>query len=98
MYQYVDRSLLPTTESLHDTLVRALPFWHDHVVPTVLQGKRVLYSCHGNTLRAFVHHWENMSNEDIMKLNIPNGIPLVYEFDRSMNPVNHFYIGSDETF
>lgn len=98
MYKYVHKSLLPLTESLHDTLMRALPFWHDHIVPTVLQGKRVLYSCHGNVLRAFVYHWENMSNTDIMKLNIPNGIPLVYEFDSSMNPVNHYYIGSGETF
>ncbi len=97
-YRDVDPRLLPTTESLQDTLHRALPFWHDHVVPAMIQGQRVLYSCHGNTLRAFVYHWEKMSEEDIMKLNIPNGTPLVYEFNEDMTPINHFYIGSDETF
>lgn len=87
---------LPLTECLKDTVARFLPYWHDTIAPVVKQGKRVLIAAHGNSLRALVKYLDKVSEQDIVKLNIPTGIPLVYELDKEMNPVKHYYLGDDE--
>jgi 2,3-bisphosphoglycerate-dependent phosphoglycerate mutase len=84
---------LPATESLKITLERVLPYWHDILAPTILSGKRVLVVAHGNSLRALVKHLDNVSETDITELNIPTGIPLVYELDAQLKPVTHYYLG-----
>ena len=73
LFQYVDQQLIPRSECLKDTVARALPFWYDSIVPEILQGKRVLIAAHGNSLRAMVKYLDNMTDEAIMKLNIPTG-------------------------
>src|SRR5699024_5759726 len=78
--------LLPRTECLKDVLDRALPYWYDHIVPELADGKTVLVTAHGNSLRALVKHLDGISDEDIAGLNIPTGIPLVYEFDDDLRP------------
>ncbi|MFQ5937608.1 MAG: 2,3-diphosphoglycerate-dependent phosphoglycerate mutase [Acidiferrobacterales bacterium] len=94
-YAGLGRSQLPATESLKDTLERVLPYWHDRIVPTLQQGQRVIISAHGNSLRALVKHLDNVSDEEIPKLNIPTGIPLIYEFDADLNVLKHFYLDPD---
>jgi 2,3-bisphosphoglycerate-dependent phosphoglycerate mutase len=84
---------LPLTESLKDTVARFLPFWHETIAPTVAGGRRVLISAHGNSLRALVKYLDNVSDADIVELNIPTGIPLVYELDTNLRPLRHFYLG-----
>ena len=83
----------PATESLADTVARFVPYWKSDILPALQAGKRVLISAHGNSLRALVKHLDHMSDDDIVALNIPTGIPLVYEFDRQFNPVKHYYLG-----
>jgi 2,3-bisphosphoglycerate-dependent phosphoglycerate mutase len=95
-YQMVDPSLLPKAECLKDTVARVLPFWYDQIVPQILKGQRVLIAAHGNSLRAMVKYLDNMSDADIMALNIPTGIPLVYELDENLKPVKHYYVASEE--
>lgn len=95
-YQMVDKNLIPKAECLKDTVARALPFWYDQIVPAILQGQRVLISAHGNSLRAMVKYLDNMSEADIMALNIPTGIPLVYELDADLRPVKHYYLASED--
>jgi 2,3-bisphosphoglycerate-dependent phosphoglycerate mutase len=87
---------LPLTECLKDTVARFLPYWHDEIAPAILEGKRVLIAAHGNSLRALVKHLDNISDEEIPNLNIPTGIPLVYELDRNLLPVRHYYLGDQE--
>lgn len=87
---------LPLTECLKDTVSRFLPYWHDEIAPAILEGKRVLIAAHGNSLRALVKHLDNISDEEISDLNIPTGIPLVYELDRNLLPVRHYYLGDQE--
>jgi len=94
-YKYVDQQLIPRSECLKDTVARALPFWYDSIVPEILQGKRVLIAAHGNSLRAMVKYLDNMTDEAIMKLNIPTGIPLVYELDAQLKPVRHYYLADE---
>jgi len=86
---------LPQSECLKDTVERFLPFWHETVVPTLDQGKRVLIAAHGNSLRALVKYLDNISEEEIVGLNIPTGIPLVYELDEKngYKPFTHYYLG-----
>jgi 2,3-bisphosphoglycerate-dependent phosphoglycerate mutase len=88
---------LPQSESLKDTVARMLPYWHETIAPVVQSGKRVLISAHGNSLRALVKHLDNISEQDITELNIPTGIPLVYELDRDLKPVKSYYLGDEET-
>lgn len=88
---------VPMTESLKDTVARFLPYWHETIAPVVREGKRVLISAHGNSLRALVKYLDNVSDQDIVGLNIPTGIPLVYELDKNCNPVRHYYLGDAET-
>jgi 2,3-bisphosphoglycerate-dependent phosphoglycerate mutase len=84
---------IPLTESLKDTVARFLPYWHDVIAPSILSGKRVLIAAHGNSLRALVKYLDNISDEEIVELNIPTGIPLVYELDEQLQPRRHFYLG-----
>ncbi len=87
---------LPATESLKITLERVLPYWHSTLAPTVKSGKKVLVSAHGNSMRALVKYLDNISDEEIPELNIPTGVPLVYELDEQMRPITHYYLGNQE--
>lgn len=87
---------LPLTECLKDTVERFLPYWHDTIAPSLLAGNRVLVAAHGNSLRALVKYLDNISDDDIVGLNIPTGIPLVYELDDELKPIRHFYLGDPE--
>jgi 2,3-bisphosphoglycerate-dependent phosphoglycerate mutase len=84
---------VPLTECLKDTVARVLPFWHDTIAPAIKAGKRVLISAHGNSIRALCKYLDNISDDDIIGLNIPNGIPLVYELDADLKPIKHYYLG-----
>jgi 2,3-bisphosphoglycerate-dependent phosphoglycerate mutase len=84
---------LPATESLKITLERVLPYWHSTIAPTILSGKRVLIAAHGNSLRALVKYLDDIPETEITELNIPTGIPLVYELDAALKPVKHYYLG-----
>jgi len=84
---------LPPTESLKDTVARFLPYWHDPIAPAIRSGKRVLVAAHGNSLRALVKYLDNISDADIVELNIPTGIPLVYELDDNLKPIRRYYLG-----
>jgi 2,3-bisphosphoglycerate-dependent phosphoglycerate mutase len=95
-YHGLDRRALPLTECLKDTVERVLPFWHDAVVPAVRNGRRVLVAAHGNSLRAMVKYLDGISDADIVGLNIPTGIPLVYELDGALKPLRSFYLGDPE--
>ncbi len=87
---------LPLTECLKDTVARFLPYWHETIVPTIKEGKRVIIAAHGNSLRALVKYLDEVSEEEIVKLNIPTGIPLVYELDSVLKPIKHYYLGDPE--
>jgi 2,3-bisphosphoglycerate-dependent phosphoglycerate mutase len=84
---------LPSTESLKITLERVLPYWHATLAPTIKSGKRVLITAHGNSIRAMVKYLDNISDAEIPELNIPTGIPLVYELDENLKPSTHYYLG-----
>jgi 2,3-bisphosphoglycerate-dependent phosphoglycerate mutase len=84
---------LPLTETLKDTVARFLPCWLETIAPTIVSGKRVLIAAHGNSLRALVKYLDNVSESDIVELNIPTGIPLVYELDAQLKPIRHYYLG-----
>jgi 2,3-bisphosphoglycerate-dependent phosphoglycerate mutase len=87
---------LPLTECLKDTVARFLPYWHETIAPMVKSGKRVLVVAHGNSIRALVKYLDNVSDEDIVELNIPTGIPLVYELDSDLKPIRNYYLGDQE--
>jgi 2,3-bisphosphoglycerate-dependent phosphoglycerate mutase len=87
---------VPLTECLKDTVERVVPYWESVIAPTVRAGKRVLVAAHGNSLRALVKHLDGISDDAIVKLNIPTGIPLVYELDERMKPVKHYYLGDPD--
>jgi 2,3-bisphosphoglycerate-dependent phosphoglycerate mutase len=95
-YATLKKEELPGAESLKDTLKRVLPYWHETIAPSLSQDKRVLISAHGNSLRALVKYLDNISDEDIVELNIPTGIPLVYELDDHLRVINHYYLGDKE--
>jgi len=92
-YQDLPPSELPLTECLKDTVARFLPYWHERIAPTVKAGKRVIIAAHGNSLRALVKYLDNISDGDIVELNIPTGIPLVYELGDDLRPKKHYYLG-----
>lgn len=96
-YALLDAAVLPSAECLADTVARVLPFWHDEIVPALRSGQRVLVAAHGNSLRALVKYLDNVSEADILELNIPTGIPLVYELDADMRPVKHYYLADEAT-
>ncbi len=95
-YQDLDPQDVPLTECLKDTVARFLPYWHETIAPTVKSGKRVLIAAHGNSLRALVKYLDNISDEEIPELNIPTGVPLVYELDDNLRPITHYYLGDPE--
>jgi 2,3-bisphosphoglycerate-dependent phosphoglycerate mutase len=96
--RYADLSAeeLPLTECLKDTVARFLPVWHETVAPAIRSGKRVLIAAHGNSLRALVKYLDNVSDDEIVELNIPTGMPLVYELDDELKPIRHYYLGDPE--
>jgi len=94
--RYAGVSDLPLTECLKDTVARFLPLWHEKIAPTVKSGQRVIIAAHGNSLRALVKYLDNVSDEDIINLNIPTGVPLVYELDANLKPIKHYYLGDQE--
>jgi 2,3-bisphosphoglycerate-dependent phosphoglycerate mutase len=87
---------LPLTESLKDTVARFLPYWHDTIAPAIRSGQRVVVAAHGNSLRALVMYLDNIDEETIVGLNIPTGIPLVYELDDDLKPLRHYYLGDQD--
>jgi 2,3-bisphosphoglycerate-dependent phosphoglycerate mutase len=95
-YAGLTESELPLTESLKDTVARFLPYWHDTIAPSIRAGRRVLVAAHGNSLRALVKYLDDISEKEIVELNIPTGIPLVYELDDSLRPLRHYYLGDPE--
>ncbi|KAJ5075951.1 phosphoglycerate mutase 2 [Anaeramoeba ignava] len=87
---------LPLCECLKDTVARVMPLWNEEIVPKIKEGKKLLISAHGNSLRAIVKYLDNMSEEDVIQLNIPTGVPLVYHLDAELKPIKHFYLGDAE--
>ena len=95
-YADVPREQLPLTESLKETVARFLPYWHERIAPEVRAGRRVVIAAHGNSLRALVKYLDGVSEEEIVGLNIPTGIPLVYELEDDLRPIRHYYLGDPE--
>jgi 2,3-bisphosphoglycerate-dependent phosphoglycerate mutase len=96
-YAGLSKEQLPSTESLKITLERVLPYWHTTIAPRIKTGKKLLISAHGNSLRAMVKYLDNVSDDEIPELNIPTGIPLVYELNSQLKPVTHYYLADEET-
>ena len=92
-YAKLQPDQIPLTECLKDTVARVMPFWNDALAPAIKAGKRVVVAAHGNSIRALVKYLDNISDDDIVGLNIPNGIPLVYELDENLTPIRHYYLG-----
>lgn len=92
-YAHLDPSQIPLTECLADTVARVVPFWESSIAPAVASGRRVIVTAHGNSLRALIKHLDNVSEDDIVGLNIPTARPLVYELDESLKPIRHYYLG-----
>lgn len=95
-YAGLSAEQLPQTECLKDTVARFLPFWHETLAPAVKSGQRVLVAAHGNSIRAMVKYVDNVSDDAIVELNIPTGVPLVYELDADLKPIKHYYLGNAE--
>ena len=94
-YKHLRPDQLPATECLKDTVERVIPFWNETIVPMIKSGQSVLIVAHGNSLRALVKHLDQISDSDIVDLNIPTGIPLVYELDGQLQPIRHYYVGDE---
>ncbi len=95
-YAGLTKEQLPLTECLKDTVARFLPLWHEQIAPTIREGKQVLIAAHGNSLRALVKYLDDISDQDIVGLNIPTGMPLVYELDENLKPIKSYYLGDPE--
>jgi 2,3-bisphosphoglycerate-dependent phosphoglycerate mutase len=95
-YRGLGPSELPLTECLKDTVARFLPYWHQAIVPAIRRGQKVIIAAHGNSLRALVKYLDDISDQDIVGLNIPTGVPLVYELDEQLKPIRHDYLGDPE--
>ncbi len=95
-YKDMDKKDIPLTECLKDTVARFLPYWHDSIAPVVRSGNRVIIAAHGNSLRALVKYLDNIPDDKIVSLNIPTGLPLVYELDDSLKPLKNYYLGDPE--
>ena len=95
-YKNMSAENLPATECLKDTVGRFLPYWHEQIAPDIKSGKRVLIVAHGNSIRALVKYLDNISDEEIVGLNIPTGVPLVYELDDNLQAIKHYYLGDQE--
>ncbi|MDR1145107.1 MAG: 2,3-diphosphoglycerate-dependent phosphoglycerate mutase [Verrucomicrobiales bacterium] len=95
-YKDLSPAELPLTECLKDTVTRFLPFWHEELAPAIKSGQRVIVAAHGNSLRALVKYLDHIPDEEIVELNIPTGMPLVYELDADLKPIKHYYVGDPE--
>ena len=95
-YAKLQPDQIPLTECLKDTVARVIPFWNEALAPALNAGKRVVVAAHGNSIRALVKYLDNIADDDIVGLNIPNGIPLVYELDDNLKPIRHYYLGDAE--
>jgi 2,3-bisphosphoglycerate-dependent phosphoglycerate mutase len=95
-YKYLTKKELPLTECLKDTVERFLPYWKETIAPAIMSGKKVIIAAHGNSLRALVKYLDDIPDQEIVGLNIPTGIPLVYELDEKLKPLKHYYLASQE--
>jgi 2,3-bisphosphoglycerate-dependent phosphoglycerate mutase len=95
-YKGLSKAELPLTECLKDTVARFLPYWHGAIAPAIQRGSRVIIAAHGNSLRALVKYLDQVSEKEIVALNIPTGVPLVYELDQELRPIKHYYLGDPE--
>jgi 2,3-bisphosphoglycerate-dependent phosphoglycerate mutase len=95
-YAQLRADQIPLTECLKDTVARVVPFWTESIAPAVRSGKRVLLSAHGNSIRALVKYLDGISDQDIVSLNIPNGVPLVYELDAQLKPIRHYFLKQNQ--
>lgn len=95
-YKNLTKEQLPLTECLKDTVARVLPFWHETIAPSIKSGQQVLVAAHGNSIRAMVKYLDNIPEDKIVGLNIPTGLPLVYELDRDLKPIKNYYLGDPE--
>ena len=95
-YDDLNQNQLPASESLKDTVGRFLPYWHETIAPSIQSGKKVLIVAHGNSLRALVKYLDDISEEEIIRLNIPTGVPLVYKLDEQLSPIEHYYLGDQD--
>jgi len=95
-YAGLNRNDIPLTECLKDTVARVMPAWDEEIAPAIRAGKKILISAHGNSLRALIKMLDNISDADIVGLNIPNGTPLVYELDADLKPIRHYYLGDQD--
>jgi 2,3-bisphosphoglycerate-dependent phosphoglycerate mutase len=93
IYKDLNPKDIPATECLKDTVARFVPYWKDTIVPEIKKGKKIIIAAHGNSLRALVKYLDNVSDQDILELNIPTGMPLVYELDKNLKPIKHYYLG-----
>jgi 2,3-bisphosphoglycerate-dependent phosphoglycerate mutase len=95
-YAHLAPEQIPASESLKDTVARFLPLWDSQIAPAIRSGKRVIIAAHGNSLRALVKYLDNVSEQDIVEMNIPTGIPLLYELDADLKPISRRYLGDEE--
>jgi 2,3-bisphosphoglycerate-dependent phosphoglycerate mutase len=95
-YAKLNPTDIPLTECLKDTVTRVIPLWNDSLAPAIRAGKRIVVAAHGNSIRALIKYLDKISDDDIVSLNIPNGIPLVYELDANLKPIKHYYLGDAE--
>ncbi|MGB5912597.1 MAG: 2,3-diphosphoglycerate-dependent phosphoglycerate mutase [Promethearchaeia archaeon] len=98
IYKDLDPKDIPITECLKDTVERFLPYWHETIAPVVKSGKKVIISAHGNSLRALVKYLDALSEDEVVNLDIPTGIPLIYELNDQLKPIKHYYLGDPEEF
>ncbi|NHI93959.1 MAG: 2,3-diphosphoglycerate-dependent phosphoglycerate mutase [Candidatus Lokiarchaeota archaeon] len=96
LYKNLDEKNIPLSECLKDTVERTLPYWHDEIVPLLKEGKKILISAHGNSLRALIKYLDKISDENISRLDVPTGIPLVYELNKDLKPIKHYYLADQE--
>ncbi|CAG9322174.1 unnamed protein product [Blepharisma stoltei] len=94
-YAFLPKDVLPKTESLKECIARVLPYWYDHIGPDIINDKQVLVVAHGNSLRSLVKHLDQISDTEIVKLNIPTGVPLVYELNENLKPMRHYYLADE---
>lgn len=95
-YAHLSEEELPTTECLKDTVERVVPYFESHIAPEIKAGKKIIIAAHGNSLRALVKYLDGITEEEILKLNIPTGVPLVYELDENLKPIKNYYLGDQE--
>lgn len=95
-YSAVNPDTLPLTECLADTVARVVPYWENEIVPNIKAGRKILITAHGNSLRSLIKHLDNVSDKDIVGVNVPTATPLVYELDGNMRPIRSYYLGDQE--